>query len=521
MSEKKKRGKEFDNPYSVAKAITKGNVLTKLSMVVLGLGNIAHHQIIKGLGMLAIEIAFIAFMVMKGAGYIVDLVHLGGQEQQKVWSEAKQIYEYTKGDNSLLMLLFGVATCFLVAAFIIFWRGSVKSAYKMQCLSEAGKKIPTFKEDIKSLFDKDLHRTLLTLPILGILIFTVLPLVFMICMAFTNYSKVDAHTTIFNWVGLANFEKVLNIGDSIGSTFWSVLGWTLIWAVAATFSNYILGMILAIVINRKGTRCKAFWRFCFVLSAAVPQFVSLLLMRTIFSQNGIVNTLLLNAGIIEKAIPFWSNTMLARVMVVVINIWVGIPFTMLQVTGVLQNIPADLYEAATVDGAGPVRTFFSITLPYMLFVTGPYLENQQELVHRMIDDGHIVGNQTVNHPNLPKQSVETAQKELSDLNKMCEEMYGVSMKYMRPPEGEYSERVLAVAKDMGYRTILWSFAYKDWDINMQQGADYAFNQVTPYLHDGAILLLHAVSSDNANALEDIINYAKNEGYTFESLDELQ
>ena len=275
MSEKKKRGKEFDNPYSVAKAVTKGNALTKLSMVVLGLGNIAHHQIIKGLGMLAIEIAFIAFMVLEGAGYIVDLVHLGGQEQQKVWSEAKQIYEYTKGDNSLLMLLFGVATCFLVAAFIIFWCGSVKSAYKMQCLAEAGKKIPTFKEDIKSLFDKDLHRTLLTLPILGILIFTVLPLVFMICMAFTNYSKVDAHTTIFDWVGLANFAKVLNIGDSIGSTFWSVLGWTLIWAVAATFSNYILGMILAIVINRKGTRCKAFWRFCFVLSAAVPQFVYL------------------------------------------------------------------------------------------------------------------------------------------------------------------------------------------------------------------------------------------------------
>ena len=158
---------------------------------------------------------------------------------------------------------------------------------------------------------------------------------------------------------------------------------------------------------------------------------------------------------------------------------------------------------------------------WAFFVTGPYLENQQELVQRMIDGGHIVGNHTVNHPNLPKQSVETEQKELSDLNKMCEEMYGVSMKYMRPPEGEYSERVLAVAKDMGYRTILWSFAYKDWDINMQQGADYAFNQVTPYLHDGAVLLLHAVSSDNANALEDIINYAKNEGYTFKSLDELQ
>ena len=373
MPGKTKRGKEFDNPYSVTNAITKGDGLTKLSMLVLGLGNIVRHQVIKGIGMLAVEIAFIAFMVMRGAGYLVDLFHLGGEEQQKVWSEAKQIYEYTQGDNSLLMLLFGVATCFVIVAFIIFWRGSVKSAYKVQCLSQSGKKVPTFVEDIKGLFDKDLHRTLLTLPILGIIIFTVLPLVFMICMAFTNYSKVDAHTTIFNWVGLANFAKVLNFGDSIGSTFWSVLGWTLIWAVAATFSNYILGMILAIVINRKGTRAKAFWRFCFVLSAAVPQFVSLLLMRTIFSQNGIVNTLLLNAGIIEKAIPFWSNTTLARVMVVVINIWVGIPFTMLQVTGVLQNIPADLYEAATVDGAGPVRTFFSITLPYMLFVTAPYL----------------------------------------------------------------------------------------------------------------------------------------------------
>lgn len=159
--------------------------------------------------------------------------------------------------------------------------------------------------------------------------------------------------------------------------------------------------------------------------------------------------------------------------------------------------------------------------PAAFFVTGPYLENQTELMQRMIDNGHIIGNHTVNHPNLTKQSVETIENELSELNKKCEEMYGVSMSYMRPPEGEYSERVLAVARDMGYKTILWSFAYKDWDINMQQGADYAYSQVTEYLHDGAIMLLHAVSSDNANALEDIINYAKSEGYVFKSLDELQ
>lgn len=158
--------------------------------------------------------------------------------------------------------------------------------------------------------------------------------------------------------------------------------------------------------------------------------------------------------------------------------------------------------------------------PAAFFVTGPYLENQTELIQRMLDDGHIVGNHTVNHINMPKSSVETIEKELNDLNQMCEEKYGASMSYLRPPEGEYSERTLAIARDMGYKTIFWSFAYKDWDVNIQQGADYAFNQVTPYLHDGAIILLHAVSSDNANALEDIINYAKKQGYTFRSLDEL-
>ena len=158
--------------------------------------------------------------------------------------------------------------------------------------------------------------------------------------------------------------------------------------------------------------------------------------------------------------------------------------------------------------------------PAAFFVTGPYLENQQELVQRMIDDGHIVGNHTVNHVNLPKQNVATIQKELDDLNKTCEDMYGYTMTYMRPPEGEWSERTLAVAKDMGYKTILWSFAYKDWDINMQQGKEYAFKEVTPYFHDGAILLLHAVSSDNAAALQDIINCAKEQGFEFKSLDNL-
>ena len=158
--------------------------------------------------------------------------------------------------------------------------------------------------------------------------------------------------------------------------------------------------------------------------------------------------------------------------------------------------------------------------PAAFFVTGPYLEGQNDLVKRMIDEGHVVGNHTVNHLNLPKQPPQTVEAEIAELNSLCESMYGYKMKYMRPPEGEFSEKSLAVTNDLGMKTVMWSFAYKDWDINAQKGADYAYQSVMPYLHDGAVILLHAVSSDNASALERIITDAQKAGYTFKSLDEL-
>ena len=166
---------------------------------------------------------------------------------------------------------------------------------------------------------------------------------------------------------------MFDISGTLGKTFWSVLGWTIIWAIFATALNYILGMLLAMLINRKGTKIKGFWRFVFILSIAVPQFVSLLVLRSMLTQDGIVNVMLRNAGIIDKALPFFTNATWARVTVIVVNLWIGIPYTMMQVTGILQNIPMELYEAADVDGANGFVKFFKITLPYMLFVTAPYL----------------------------------------------------------------------------------------------------------------------------------------------------
>lgn len=363
------------SPYTCAAVLRQGDTMTRLSALVMGLGNMANGQVAKGLLFLAAELGYLFFMARYGLHNLAMLVTLGSVEQQEIWDEAQQVFLYTKGDQSVLLLLYGVATLMVTAVMIWGWRGALRSAYKAECLKKSGCHVNTFREDLASLLDENLYRLLMTPSMFFILALTVLPLIFMICMAFTNYSKIDNHLVLFDWVGLDNFATLFDSSSILGSTFWSVLGWTLVWAVFATFTNYIFGMILALIINRNDTKAKGFWRFCFVLSSAVPMFVSLLIMRTMLQPNGAVNVLLRNLGWIaaDASLPFFTDPTWARVTVIVINIWVGVPYTLMQLTGVLQNIPSDLYEAAKVDGAGPVRTFFSITLPYMLYVTTPYL----------------------------------------------------------------------------------------------------------------------------------------------------
>ena len=371
----KKKINEFPTPYTCRNAITKGGMETKLSMVLMGFGNIVHGQVVKGLVFLAAEVAYIAFMIAAGVSCIAMLPSLGSVEQEEVWNEALQIYQYTKGDQSILILLYGIASLLITFLMACTWVCSLRSAYKAECLAKEGRHVNSFLEDLKTLLHENLQRLLMTPPMIFIVAFTILPLIFMICMAFTNYSKIDSHLVLFDWVGLENFKTLFDSSSILGSTFWSVLGWTLVWAFFATFSNYIFGMIISLMINRKETRAKGFWRFCFVLSCAVPMFVSLLIMRTMLQPEGAINVLLRNLGLIasDASLPFFTDPTWARVTVIVINIWVGVPYTLLQLTGVLQNIPAELYEAAKVDGANAIQIFFKITLPYMLYVTTPYL----------------------------------------------------------------------------------------------------------------------------------------------------
>ncbi|MBP1755007.1 MAG: Fructose-bisphosphate aldolase [Firmicutes bacterium] len=376
-----KKQKRFSKPmflgeYGFGTAFVHGNVITKLSAIIFGLGNILHKQIMRGLLYLALEAGYFIYMTSIGIKALQDLTTLGTKTQEEVFNEAKGIYEYVVGDNSMLCLLYGVVTLFVTAVFIAALTSSVKSAYDSQLRKELGKSIPNFVDDIKSLTNSKLQATLLAVPIIGVIAFTVVPLVFNIFIAFTNYDRDHQPPgNLFDWVGFDNFVAMFKTGGVLSNTFWPVFQWTIIWAVFATFTCYILGMLLAIVINREGTRFKGFWRFLFVLSIAVPQFVSLLTMRTIFNTNGPMNSLLRTLGVIDvtQSVPFLTDGSIAKITIICINIWIGVPFTMLSTTGILNNIPKDLYEAAKVDGANALVTFFKITLPYMLFITSPSL----------------------------------------------------------------------------------------------------------------------------------------------------
>ena len=150
----------------------------------------------------------------------------------------------------------------------------------------------------------------------------------------------------------------------------------------------------------------------------------------------------------------------------------------------------------------------------------PYVKQNKELIQRMIDEGHIVGNHSVNHPSMPSiKDDDKLKKEIMDLHDYVKEQFNYTMTFFRPPKGEYSERTIKLTKELGYTTVLWSFAYDDWDVKKQDRQDYARNIIYNNLHNGAVILLHAVSKDNAQLLGEIIDEIESKGFEILPLDE--
>ena len=353
---------------------TKGNIFSKLSYIFCGLANIRYGQVVKGLLFFLLEVSYFVFLFTKGLDLFGGLATLGEHEQGMVFNEKIGIYEMQAGDNSMLILLCGAVAIVVTLCFIAIWLFSIFSGETARFNHDNGHRVNNFIEDVKSLTNDHVHFLLLSVPVVGLLTFTVMPLIYMILMAFTNYdNEHQPPGHLFDWVGLENFRTLLTASDRLSKTFWPILGWTFIWGICATFTCYFGGMILAMIINSKGIKLKKFWRTVFVITMGIPAFISLRFVGTMLGEKGIFNVLIQKWGWTASAIPFLSQTTLARITVIIVNFWIGVPVTMLMVSGILMNIPAELYESARIDGAGPIVIFRKITFPYMWFVTTPYL----------------------------------------------------------------------------------------------------------------------------------------------------
>ena len=378
-----------DEVMDIVTTFTKGNWAVKLSFLIFGFGNMFYGQFLRGILFLLFEVVFIGYMLVPSGG----LYWLAKGNWFKLGATVGTVqgrYEYdiiydtdvwVPGDDSVKVMLYGLLTIFFIVAFVYTWRLQVKQCRTCMDITARGKRVRSGKDDLRSLVDDQFHKTLLALPLVGILVFTVLPIIYMVLVAFTSYDAAhDGYSNLFSWVGLHNFNELTNFGKGgLGLAFGEILSWTLMWSFFATFTNYFLGMFVAIMINKKGINFKKFWRTALVMTIAIPQFVSLLYVAKLFDSSGIVGEALGQIPAIQNYlrtnnyISLWDSPTVARTLVIVINIWVGIPYVMLQATGILMNIPADLYESSRVDGANAWQQYTKITLPYMLFVTGPAL----------------------------------------------------------------------------------------------------------------------------------------------------
>lgn len=160
-------------------------------------------------------------------------------------------------------------------------------------------------------------------------------------------------------------------------------------------------------------------------------------------------------------------------------------------------------------------------VPAIFFITGHYLKDQPDLVKRMVNEGHLVGNHSWHHPDLTRVDDQRLKEELNKVNDEFQKLTGAPpMTYLRAPRGIFSERTLALSEELGYHNVFWSLAFKDWLVDQQKGWKYAYDHITSQIHPGAILLLHTVSKDNAEALGQVIDDLRKQGYQFKSLDDL-
>ncbi|WP_233531137.1 carbohydrate ABC transporter permease [Paenibacillus alkalitolerans] len=336
----------------------------------MGLGQLYNRQWIKGVLFLAIGVLGWYFFITDLAESIRGLITLGDQAGGlvKVGKQFKRV----EGDHSVYLMIEGLIAFIVMGIIAFLYTLNVKDASQTGKLRDAGKDIYSFRQTLTNVNEKYFPFIILFLPIIVTIFLTVLPLVFSILIAFTNFGGNNLPPgKLVDWTGFKTFLNLVQL-KTWSRTFAGVLSWTLIWAVIATVTTYFAGILVALLIEQPRVRLKKLWRTVLIIPFAIPNLVSLLVMRNLFNnQFGPINDYLRMFGL--QGLPWLTDPFWAKITVILVNMWIGIPVSMILVCGVLTTIPRDMYEAAEVDGANPFQKFKNITMPFVLFATAPIL----------------------------------------------------------------------------------------------------------------------------------------------------
>ncbi|WJQ11265.1 ABC transporter permease subunit [Geobacillus stearothermophilus] len=335
--------------------------IATLLSIIPGLGQIYNRQFAKGISFLVLTFAFIILFK--------DFLNIG------LWGIVT-LGEELPRDNSIFLLVYGIISILLLAFATSFMVFNLRDAYKNGEKRDLGQRVTSLKEQYHILMDEGFPYLMVT-PGFFLLVFVViLPIIFVLLLSFTNYNLYHQWPAkLVDWVGFENFSKLFTL-DLWRKTFISVFSWTLIWTFGATTLQIALGIFLAVLVNQKDLKGKSIIRTILILPWAVPSFVSILIFAGLFNESfGAINRGILDAlGI--GPIHWMTEALWTRVALILIQTWLGFPFIFAMVTGVLQAISNELYEAATVDGATAWQKFRHITFPLIMYSIAPILITQ-------------------------------------------------------------------------------------------------------------------------------------------------
>jgi len=281
-------------------------------------------------------------------------------------------------DHSIFMMVNGLIVIIILAIFFVVYAATIKSAKKDAEKIIKNRKFPTLKETRNDLSENSFAVAGITPAVIMVAFFTVIPLLFSAFVAFTNYSSPDhiPPNNLVAWVGLENFKTmfVRSYGGAWASSFVSVAIWTIVWAVFSTFSCFFAGFFFAVVLQDKRIVLPKLYRTIFILPYAIPQMLSLFVWANLLNGTfGPINRTLMYFSLITKGIPWLSDPVMAKVSLILVNIWIGFPYSMILITSSMTAISKSLYEASTIDGANKWQQFRSITFPLVMYQLKPLL----------------------------------------------------------------------------------------------------------------------------------------------------